>query len=105
MPGRKIRDAQDARHLLTELEASDLDTVAFARAHGVDGRSLNAWRLNLARRPRDPRPIRVVELVTSTPSHPHAATMTIRCGAFEVEVGRALDEGLLARVLRVVAAC
>ncbi len=66
MAGRKIRDHADARVALREAEASGLTRVDWAREAGVDARSLNMWRLNLARpaEPRDEAPaLRLVELV------------------------------------------
>jgi hypothetical protein len=49
MSQRKIRTADDARACLAAAQASGLPRAAWARAHGIDARSLNAWRLNLAR--------------------------------------------------------
>ena len=46
---RKIEDEGDARRCLSAVEADGGDIRAWAREHGVDGRSLHAWRVNLAR--------------------------------------------------------
>ena len=50
MAGRKVLNEQDARRCLTEVKASRRELGAWAREHGVDGRSLNLWRVNLSRR-------------------------------------------------------
>jgi hypothetical protein len=69
--------------------------------HGVDARSLNAWRITLAR--RDARRPHLVELVAQAPAM--VATYRVRCGSFEVELTDDFDDGTLGRLLRVVAAC
>jgi hypothetical protein len=43
-PARKIRDAHDANACLDAVAASGLSLKAWANAHGVNGRSLNATR-------------------------------------------------------------
>ncbi len=48
--GRKIRDETDARRCLMAAERGDLSLGQWARERGIDGRSLRAWRVNLARR-------------------------------------------------------
>jgi len=48
---QKIRDEQDARACWAAAQAAGLDAGAWGRAHGVDGRSLHTWRMNLATRP------------------------------------------------------
>ena len=49
MAGRRIRDAVDARACLRMMSVSGLPRAVWARSQGIDGRSLNAWRLNLTR--------------------------------------------------------
>lgn len=71
--GRKIEDESDARRCLGAAQLAGCSAGEWARAHGVDGRSLNSWKVNLARRgtaaprwskPRSPVPERtLVELV------------------------------------------
>ncbi len=46
---RKISDEREARALLAKAARAGGDVRAVTLAHGVDGRSLNAWRNNLAR--------------------------------------------------------
>jgi hypothetical protein len=74
----------------------------WARHHGVDGRSLNAWRLNLERSADTDVLPRLVELVASTTP---AVTLRVWCGPFVVEVHHDFDAELLRRVLAVVASC
>jgi len=103
MAGRKIRDAQEARNCLTEVAKSGERRAQWARARGIDPRSLNAWRVNLERSTcTAPSMPRLVELV---PKATIAACVAVRCGPFTVEVGESFDEHLLARVLTVVASC
>jgi len=47
---RKITNELDAERCLAAARRAGGDVGAWARANGVDGRSLNAWRMNLARR-------------------------------------------------------
>ncbi len=50
MERRKIRDEADAHTCLGAAKESGLTRAAWRRAAGVDGRSLRAWSMNLARR-------------------------------------------------------
>lgn len=104
MEPRKIGGAADARACLAAVETSGLSRVAWARAHGVDARSLNAWRLILDRASgrSSARPLRLVELVSDAPA-PNAVHR-VRCGPFEVDIEGEIDEDRLVRLLRAVAA-
>jgi hypothetical protein len=44
---RKVRDAEEANMLLAAASQSGLGRAEWARANGVNPRSLNAWRVNL----------------------------------------------------------
>jgi hypothetical protein len=101
MPGRRIRNERDARACLDAVDVSGLGRAEWARANGVEPRSLNAWRVNLARADRGRRGM--LELVAAT--RPNAATYTVRCGAFAVDVTADFDERVLGRLLAVVAGC
>jgi hypothetical protein len=46
---RKIEDEFEARACLGEVARSGEPLSAWARARGIDGRSLHAWRMNLSR--------------------------------------------------------
>ena len=103
MEPRKIRGAADAHACLTAAAASGQTRAAWARAHQVDARSLNAWRLNLFRAgDRSRGNMRLVELVAENASTP--TLYRVRCGAFEVEVEGVIEEDRLAQLLRVMAA-
>ncbi len=111
MEPRKIHSEADARRCLAAVARSGVPRVAWAHEHGIDARSLNAWRVNLARGRRDTERepssaatpgLRLVELVASTPLAPPA--YRVRCGVFEVEVGGEIDAERLGQLLRVMAA-
>lgn len=83
-----------------------MDRATWAREHGVDPRSLNAWRLNLER-VGGPRP-GMLELVSGDADRRVERTerrYTVRCGEFTVEVPPDFDASVLIRLLGVVAAC
>jgi transposase-like protein len=76
---RKIEDEAEALRCLREAKRSGRALGQWARAHGIDGRSLHAWSVNLARRgttavprrrkPKSSRPGRaLVELVPTSSS-------------------------------------
>ena len=75
MAGRRIFNEQDARRCLAAAKSAPGGLAGWARAHGVDGRSLNLWRVNLGRRGvvrvRSVAP-RLVELVP-VPARPAVA--------------------------------
>jgi transposase-like protein len=100
---RKVRDAEEAAALLDAVEASGMTRAAWARRHGIDARSLNAWRLNLGRQEPATQPLRLVELVSSSTTT--AAPMVLRCGPFSMELAQGVDDDLLLRVLRAMASC
>ncbi len=101
MEKRKIRDEFDARSCLAAQAASGLTLSAWGRREGIDGRSLNLWRVNLARW-AGPKPLpRLVELVPALPTPRYV----VRCGQLCVEVGDGFEEATLLRLLRVLAAC
>ena len=102
MVRRKVRDAEEAAVLLAEAQRSGRPRAEFARSNGIDARSLNMWRVCLARR-RSPAELRLVELVAADP--PASARIAVRCGPFAVEVPADFDDQHLQRVLTAVAAC
>ena len=103
MECRKIRDESDATACLQAAERSGLPRVAWARANGVNARSLNAWRVTLDRRRRgnERSAPRLVELVAGRSCSP----VRLRVDRVEVVVEDGFDEALLARVLGVVLGC
>ena len=100
---RKIENASDARRCLKAAAASGLNIGAWARAHGVDGRSLNAWRINLA----EPQPPRLVELVAAPqPSNVmSSARYLVRVGEHAIELDAHFQEATLVRLVRALRAC
>jgi hypothetical protein len=48
--GRRIEDEGEARRFLAAVKRSGMSRGDWARARGIDGRSLRAWEMNLARR-------------------------------------------------------
>ena len=107
MPGRRIRDEADARACLSAAGASGLPRSEWARRHGVDGRSLNAWRLNLERGAiaAPAEPVRLVELVVSGSPAPTSGQYVLRVGEVAIEVDDSFDAGTLHRLLDVVLSC
>ena len=104
---KKVADREEAELLLAEWRASGVSLTAFAGTLGIDGRSLNCWRRNLARReqPRQPQPLRLLELASTAAPPREAATYRVQLGGIEVVVGDDFREDTLERLLKVVAQC
>jgi hypothetical protein len=94
--GRKIASEQEARRCLSAAGAAGQAAGAWAREHGIDGRSLNMWRVNLER--STPSAVRLVELVPRPPKAVDARYF-VRVGEMAIEVGDDFQEELV-RVLR-----
>lgn len=109
MAGRKVFNEQDARRCLAAVKSSRVDLGTWARAHGVDGRSLNLWRANLARRGavrvRAAAPRLVEVVVAPTPGGAPRAPFVLRIGGVELEVGTSFDEGALRRLVGLLKSC
>lgn len=95
--GRKIEDEKDARSCLEAAARSRMALRDWARAQGIDGRSLRAWAINLGRRgagggPREPPPARAVaraqRLVELVPVVPSTVTTSSARYVLEVAGGR-----------------
>lgn len=115
---RKIDDETEARRCLRAAKLAGRSAGEWARAHGIDGRSLNAWKVNLARRGTTAAPRRrepkssppahaLVELVPASPS-----PKLLAGGRYVLEVAGArleFDDGCsvatLRRVLEALRAC
>jgi hypothetical protein len=121
MSRRKIGDEKEARECLAAIDAAGGDIRAWAREHDVDGRSLHAWRVNLARsgaktrgprrkrRAADDRPKGLVELVpagfsTAVP-HLRPARYVLEIGGARVEFGDDFSEAPLRRVVGILRSC
>jgi hypothetical protein len=100
MHRRKIKNRRDAESCLTAAAVVAQTPTEWARSNGVDGRSLHCWRLAIEGS-RSPTPLRLLELVTTAPVVP--ASYTVRCGTFAVDAPANFDDGVLGRLLRVVA--
>ncbi len=113
---RKIESEQEARRCLAAVARSGARIGEWARARGLDGRSLRAWHLNLSR--RGERVVRstasrkdagaqlrgLVEIVPR-PVASSQARYAVCVGVAKVEFGDDFDEDTLRRVLAVVRAC
>lgn len=113
MPGRKVRDEVEARRFLDAAAHSGLERAAWARQHGINARSLNAWRLVLARKEGQLRAgaagrgtVDFLELVPTTSSARAPRLLELHIGDIRVDVPTDFDDDHLHRVLQVVlAAC
>ena len=111
MPGRRIADEHDARSCLEGVARSGLPRVEWAHAHGVDARSLNAWRLNLERRAAaaSSAPLRLVELVAreepTESSKSVASGVRIEVDGLVIQLDRGFDSEVLFKLLDMVAPC
>ena len=116
--GRKIEDEREAVRCLREAERRGLSAGDWARAHGVDGRSLHAWQMNLGRgtspkkrrkaRPKTrPVPHALVELVpgATMPSQRQLSRYALVVGGARVEFGDDVSVATLRRVLEALRSC
>jgi hypothetical protein len=115
--GRKIEDEREAVRCLRAAERAGLSTGDWARAHGVDGRSLHAWQMNIARRdssvPRRSargKPARathaLVELIpAAAPAQQVAGRYALVLGGARLEFGDDVSVATLRRVLEALRSC
>jgi hypothetical protein len=116
--GRKIEDEAEARRCLLSAKRGGVSPGEWARAHGIDGRSLHAWQMNLERRgttgPTRPRkrkakvqPRTVVELVPAAPiaQRGHEGRYVLEVGGARVEFGDDASAVTLRRVLEALRSC
>lgn len=105
---RKIEDERDARACLKAAKAARLSVGQWAREHGVDGRSLNAWRVNLSRGGAKPTRAssmpRLIELVPASPPRVDARYV-VRIAGAELEVTDGFHEETLVRLVRALRSC
>jgi hypothetical protein len=117
--GRKIEDERDARQCLSKAARAGLSQGEWARAHGISGRSLRAWQMNIGKRgvpwrrgnPR-PKPVPVptahalVELVPAMPPAVEKATRyALVVGDARVEFGDDVSAATLRRVFEALRSC
>ena len=86
-------------------KAAGLSLGSWARQHGVDGRSLHAWAVNLGLVPKASaaKPT-LIELVPS-PSPRAAARYVVRVGDVAIEVDDDFTDETLGRLVRAIRAC
>jgi hypothetical protein len=101
---RKIWGERDARACVKAAKAAGLGLGAWARAHGVDGRSLHAWAVNLGLVARPAAKPTLIELVPM-PSPPTAARYLVRVGDAAIEIGDDFADETLVRLVRALRAC
>ena len=117
--GRKIEDEREALRCLRAAERDGLSAGEWGRAHGIDGRSLRAWKMNIGRRgaPARPRTRRpkvsqarraLIELVpTTTPAATGAGAgrYVLDIGGARLEFGDDISVATLRRVLEALRSC
>lgn len=119
---RKIADETEARRCLRAARLAGLSAGEWARTRGIDGRSLNAWRMNLAgrsaprttaaprrSRPTPPRPAAhaLVELVPAAASAKDVTggRYVLEVAGARVEFGDDCSAATLRRVLEALRSC
>lgn len=126
---RKITDERDARRCLAAARTAGQTAGRWAQAHGVDGRSLNAWRMNLTRGgERRPAPTRratpalaaaprattalatpprpaLVELLPALAPPAARARYLVHVGAHRLELGDDFNPQTLRRLVEALRAC
>jgi transposase-like protein len=106
---RKITDERDARACLKAAKAAGLTAGEWAREHGVDGRSLNAWRINLAERGASSgaphTKTRLVELVPTSSVGGIQGRYVVRVADAEIEVTDEFRAETLVRLVRALRSC
>ena len=119
MVRRKIEDERDAVECLQAAEQRGMSVRDWAQAHGVDGRSLRAWQINIARRgtsmasrPRQigakapPAARTLVELIPKTTTAVQGlARYVLVVGSARLEFGDDASAAMLRRVLEVLRSC
>lgn len=117
--GRKIEDEREAVRCLRAAERQGVSAGEWARAHGVDGRSMHAWQMNLARRgttspskrqkasPKAPATAHaLVELVPAAmPATWGTGRYALVIGGARVEFGDDASAATLRRVLEALRSC
>jgi transposase-like protein len=101
---RKLVDVQDARDCLEAAASSGMTRAEWARAHGIDARSLNAWRVNLERDRSTRVAPRLVELVPFE-QRPRPSRYVVRVGDIGIEVDDDFDGDVLRRLIAVAGSC
>ncbi len=104
MERRKIAGEAEARRALAAVGRSGKRLGEWARAHGIDGRSLHAWDMALARRGTKTGRTKLVELVPAA-TVAGRARYVIRIGEVSLEFGDEAHEETLRRVVGALRSC
>ena len=107
MAGRKIINEQDANRCLQGVKSERSSLGKWAQAHGVDGRSLHAWKMALERRGKTRTSAmmpRLVEIIPAT-SVTKAARYRLRIHEVELEVEVDFEEASLRRLVGLLKSC
>lgn len=108
MRRRKITDERDARACLKAAKAAGLTAGEWAREHGVDGRSLNAWRINIGERAKSTAAVakpQLIELVPTSRRSEADARYVVRVGDAEIVLTDGFREETLVRLVRALRSC
>ena len=115
--GRKIEDELEARRCLLAASRGGLSAGAWARAHGIDGRSLHAWQMNIERRGTStpsrrrrkataPRAlVELVPTVTAGSSDAGGGRYVLEIAGARVEFGDDASVATLRRVVEALRSC
>jgi len=115
--GRKITDEREARRCLAAAKRAGVSAGEWARARGIDGRSLHAWQMNVERRGTSAGPRRrkrkvattrgLVELVPAAHgvSVVAAGRYVLEVAGARVEFGDDVSVATLRRVLEALRSC
>ena len=104
MERRKIAGEAEALRALAAAERMGKGLGEWARAHGVDGRSLHAWDLALRRRGKKAGRAKLVELIPAA-TRVTPARYVLRIGEVAIEFGDDAREETLRRVVGVLRSC
>lgn len=116
MAGRKIVDVAEARRLVRAVQRSGKSTGEWVRGRGIDGRSLQAWKMTVERGAFDaPKPRQssrpaakrqaLIELVPKPVMVTRAAKYVIERDGVRLEFGDDFADDTLRRVLLVLRSC
>jgi hypothetical protein len=117
--GRKIEDEREALRCLRAAERAGLSMGEWGRAHGIDGRSLRAWKINIGRRgvparsrkrrrkavPARHALIELVPAATSVAQGAGAGRYVLEVDGARLEFGDDVSVATLRRVLEALRSC
>ena len=94
------------RERISDLRSSGMTVAAWAAAHQVSEYQIHYWVRKLRRAeqgPGSPLGARFVPVTVNEPEAESAAALTVKVGAFALEVAAGCDMELLRRVVRTLA--